>query len=86
MNYKLRDGNRQVNIETCLEDILTLRGVEDIESFLNPTKDCELNPFNLENIEEGAEMLLHHLRGKSKICFIIFGCWLHGVLVAQGLL
>ena len=71
MNYKLRDGNRQVNIETCLEDILTLRGVEDIESFLNPTKDCELNPFNLENVEEGAEMLLNHLNRGSKICFVV---------------
>ena len=71
MNYKLRDGNRQVNIETCLEDILTLRGVEDIESFLNPTKECELRPYDLENIELGATMLINHLQKNSKICFVV---------------
>ena len=71
MNYKLRNATQPKNVETCLEDILTLRGVEDIDSFLNPTKDCELNPFNLDNIEAGAEMLLQHLSNKSKICFVV---------------
>ena len=47
MNYKLRNAIQPKNVETCLEDILTLRGVEDIDSFLNPTKDCELNPLIL---------------------------------------
>ena len=41
MNYKLRNAIQPRDIETCLEDILTLRGVEDIESFLNPSSMCE---------------------------------------------
>lgn len=71
MNYKLRNAIQPRDIETCLEDILTLRGVEDIESFLNPSSKCELNPFNLDNVEEGAEMLLNHLNRKSRICFVV---------------
>lgn len=71
MNYKLRNAIQPRDIETCLEDILTLRGVEDIESFLNPSSMCELNPFNLDNVEEGAEMLLNHLNRKSRICFVV---------------
>ena len=71
MNYKLRNVNQPKNVETCLEDILTLRGVEDIDSFLNPSKNCELNPYDLENIELGAGMLLIHLQKNSKICFVV---------------
>ena len=71
MNYKLRNVNQPKNVETCLEDILTLRGVEDIDSFLNPSKDCELRPYDLENIELGASMLLNHLQKNSKICFVV---------------
>lgn len=71
MRYKLRNDYQPLNVDTCLKEILALRGVKDIESFLNPTKDCELKPYDLENIELGAQMLTNHLQKNSKICFVV---------------
>ena len=53
MKYKLRKEYTK-NPELALKEILQDRGVEDIESFLVPSKNCELNPYDLENIEAGA--------------------------------
>ena len=44
--------------------------MKDIEKFLNPDFSCELNPYDLDNIEIAAEMLLKHLREKHDILFI----------------
>lgn len=70
MNYELR-GNYTKDAGEALREILIDRGVEDIDSFLRPTRGCELNPYDLENIEDAAQMLLKHLRNDSRICFIV---------------
>lgn len=70
MNYKLRN-NYTKNEDFCLKEVLADRGVKDIDNFLNPSKNCELNPYLLDNIKEGAEMLLRHLRNKSRICIVV---------------
>ena len=51
MKYKLRN-NYSTNPENALISILKDRGVQDINNFLNPSFDCELNPYDLENIQE----------------------------------
>lgn len=73
MNYTLRNPYQPLNPETCLEEILTLRGVreEDIAAFMHPSKEDENDPHLLENIDEAAEMYLRHLRKNSKICYIV---------------
>jgi len=38
---------------------------------MRPTKDCELSPYGLNNVQEGAEMLLKHLRKGNKILFVV---------------
>ena len=38
---------------------------------MNPTAACELDAYNLKNIDHAAERLLHHLRRNSKILFIV---------------
>ena len=38
---------------------------------MHPSSACELNPYDLENIEAAAERLLYHLRKNSKILFIV---------------
>ena len=38
---------------------------------MNPTKECELDPHKLKNIDAAAERLLHHLRRDSDILFIV---------------
>ena len=52
-------------------EILTDRGVKDIENFINPTPTCELNPYNLRNIDAAADRLLHHLRSGHSILFVV---------------
>ena len=70
MKYKLR-GNYSKNPEFALEEILTARGVEDIQAFMFPNAECELNPYDLTNIEAGARMLLKHLKNNDSILWIV---------------
>ena len=70
MKYRLRK-EYSTNPDKALKELLIDRGVEDIENFLNPTKDCELNPHHLKNIDAAAEKLLYHLRKNSDILFIV---------------
>ena len=70
MKYKLRN-NYSTNPDDALISILKDRGVQDINNFLNPSFACELNPYDLENIEAGVELLLKHLRANNNILFII---------------
>ena len=70
MNYKLRK-QYTTNPKKALSEILIDRGVQDIETFLHPTPECELDPYGLENIDLAAELLLKHLRANSKIMFVV---------------
>ena len=70
MKYRLRN-NYSTDSSKALGEILSDRGVSDIYNFMNPTAACELNPYDLKNIEAAAERLLHHLRRNSKILFIV---------------
>ncbi len=55
----------------ALEQILADRGVKDIKNFMHPSPACELNPYDLNNIQAAAERLLYHLRKQSKILFVV---------------
>lgn len=70
MKYRLRNQYSK-NPQLALKEILIDRGVTDIENFIYPSKKCELNPYDLNNIEDAADKLLQHLRAKSSICFIV---------------
>ena len=70
MKYRLRN-TYSTDPEVALEEILKDRGVTDIENFMYPTFACELNPYDLENIEPAVEMLLKHLRNNSNILFVV---------------
>ena len=70
MNYKLRKVFTR-NPELALQEILFDRGVEDVEYFMYPNQNCELDAHNLENIGEAADMLLKHLKNNSRICFVV---------------
>lgn len=70
MKYKLR-GNFSNNPNNALIEILKNRGVIDIDNFIKPSFKCELNPYNLDNIEKAADVLLKHLRNNSHICFLV---------------
>ena len=70
MKYKLRNHFSR-EPEYALQDILLDRGVKDIENYMYPTNRCELNPYDLDNIRAGANMLLRHLKENNKICLIV---------------
>lgn len=70
MKYRLRK-NYSKEPMFALRDILLDRGVTDLDNFLHPTKKCELNPYDLENIKLAATVLLNHLRMNSKILMVI---------------
>ena len=71
MRYRLRK-EYSTNPDKALKEILQDRGVQDIEHFMNPSAEtCELNPYDLENIDTAADRLLYHLRRNSKILFVV---------------
>lgn len=70
MNYKLRN-TYTTDPEFALQEILEDRGIKDYESYVWPRPNQELNPYDLENIEAAAQMILKHLRKNSGICFLV---------------
>lgn len=71
MKYKLRK-QYPTDPDLALKAILEDRGVTDLPRFTNPTyESCELNPFNLENIEDAAAMLIQHLKRNSRVLFVV---------------
>ena len=70
MRYKEKKHYTR-NPKQALNDILTDRGVLDIDNFLHPSSACELEPTRLENLDAGARMLMKHLESNSNILFIV---------------
>ena len=70
MNYKVKK-QFTTDPEYALQEILQDRGVVDIDNFMWPTKECELNPLLLDNILPAAENLLEHLNKKSNILIVV---------------
>lgn len=51
--------------------LLAARGVEDVEEFLNPTEKSLQDYMDLENMEEGAALLLKAIKNNEKILLIV---------------
>jgi single-stranded-DNA-specific exonuclease len=54
-----------------ISTILRNRQIEDIDLFLNPTNDDELDSFKLHNMKQGAEVVLAHLLVNSHIAILV---------------
>lgn len=67
MRYILKNNHEFNDIDILLES----RGIDDIEEYLNPCEKDLLDPLNLDNIEEAAELLIKFLNKNAKICFIV---------------
>lgn len=70
MRYRLRD-NYTHNAEEALSAILKSRGVKELQTFLYPSPSCELNPYDLDNIDSAADCYLRHLRENHSILFVV---------------
>lgn len=72
MQYKLK-ANFSREPSQAVFDILTDRGIKNVNDYINPTSTNENSPYDLENIEAAANMLIKHIRNKSKICIVVDG-------------
>lgn len=70
MKYRLRN-NYSKEPMTAIYEILQDRGVYDIDNFIHPSKECELNPYDLDRIDIAANTLLAHLRANNKILLVV---------------
>ena len=69
MQYRLVNPEIKQNY---VQELLKLKGVEDIDTYLNPSADeCLLDPALLENIEAGAELLCKSCENTKKIILLI---------------
>ena len=68
MNYELIKNpyNQKLSL---LETVLTNRGIkiEDIENYLSTTEDDILDPKNIKNIDQGAKLLISHIKDNHDI-------------------
>lgn len=61
----------QVRFGNELEDILRLKGVTDIKSFLNPTVENTESELLFNNIEKARDVLIKHIEKNSKIDLVV---------------
>lgn len=67
---KCRMENPQI-LNNYVRNLLSFRGVEDIEGFLNPNKDNLQDPDDLVNISEGAQLYLSNIGDDKRILIIV---------------
>jgi single-stranded-DNA-specific exonuclease len=73
-----------VEPEAILEALLNVRGVSDVDSFLNPSADGLYEPFSLDGVKEGCERILNAIEADQKIS--VFGYFDVDVIVSTSLL
>lgn len=58
-------------LDNYVRNLLSFRGVEDIEGFLNPNKNNLQDPDDLVNISEGAQLYLSNIGDDKRILIIV---------------
>lgn len=67
---KCRMENPQI-LDNYVRNLLSFRGVEDIDDFLNPNKNNLQDPDDLVNISEGAQLYLSNIGDDKRILIIV---------------
>ena len=70
MKYTIR-GNLPLASNDYVHDVLTARGIEDTERYRYPTKEDLHDPYLLQDIEKGVDLLAQHIALGSKIYQIV---------------
>lgn len=83
MYYRLNE--RVVNSGNYIKDILEARGINNIDEYLNPSKEDLFPADKLKNIDKGVDLLLTHLKNNSKI-YVVVDCDNDGIASAAGLI
>ena len=68
MKYKVNGEDIKKNYGA---EILLRRGIKDVGEFLNPHEYCLQNPYHLDNIKEGAQMLISKMNNEAKFAIIV---------------
>lgn len=68
MRYRINGEDIKKNYGA---EILLRRGIKDVGEFLNPHEYCLQNPYHLDNIKEGAQMLISKLTDDAKLAIIV---------------
>lgn len=88
MEYVLREALLPISPHySVTEKVFASRGLapNKILQYLNPAKENLLDPLLLDNMEEGAELLLKHYRNKDDI-FVLVDCDADGYTSAAALI
>lgn len=56
---------------SAIEHVLLNRGIEDVQHYLNTVDTDILSPLGLDNIKNGAQLLVSHIAQGSKVLVII---------------
>ena len=70
--------NHQNILKDYGREVLRLRGIEDPESFLNPTAECLQSWRDLDNIVEGVNLLLSTINKENAHLALIVDCDVDG--------
>ena len=65
MEYQLINPRRPGT--SAIEQVLLNRGIQDVQHYLNTDDTDILSPLDLDNIKEGAKLLVSHIAQKSKV-------------------
>ena len=65
MEYKLISKRKPGT--SAIEHVLNNRGITEVEHYLNTTDSDILDPLRLDNMNEGAKMLVSHIARNSKV-------------------
>lgn len=57
--------------ENYLENLLSYRGVKDLNTFLNPSPDELESPKLLDNIEEGFNLYIDTIKKHGRIALVV---------------
>src|SRR5690606_23567334 len=53
--------------DSIVEQIAKIRGIKDVDRFLNPTKDEMFDPYLIKNIENASVRLLDAIKNNERI-------------------
>ncbi|MEB9467857.1 DHH family phosphoesterase [Bacillus cereus] len=68
MNWVKRESFVRINKkDTIKQQIAKIRGIQDIDTFLNPPENVVHSPYLLKNIEEAAERIISALQNGERI-------------------
>lgn len=68
---KVKSKIENINCKNFIPQYLNCCGIEDVETYLNPNRDCFDDPFNYININNCIELFDKHVKNKSSVSILM---------------